>query len=687
MTKPTSEQVTFLAAGTGATQRTALDKLRDVVSVKDFGAVGNGTTDDTAAIQACIDAAGGKIVVFPFGNYRINSTVNLPAISITIDLGKSTILPYGSSRGFYRTAPVAVATTTWASGFTSGTTVLGVGSASGMAIGQWLVIQPVTTGATRTRVAAHVSKIVDISGTNVTIADPIPMNYTGLATSAYVDIKTYTALHGDCQITNGSIDNRNSTASPSFPDFGVGAVLHGYENVLIKNVEFIGPNTTTLESRSPCVLNGPGLNASVETCRFVDAVHAGQLLLVYGYNKANMLNSYIDGSASAMMFISCGYGEVASNYVTGLQAEEVRQAASPSRSVRGIKSFGCAQLAIQDNYISGYESATKIEYTESFIVSGNYCVNCSFSATGAAPSSSAITINTGNQNPTTQTSCIISNNVVVNCGGSGIFTSDPINSIVVDGNVVRNAARYGIYVQGGTNAVVTNNSCWDCLQDADAFFDTTAVITNQAVRGVIDGNSVYSTTNLKPAAVGANVYTMIGMSNYSTTNRLRNENASTASAANIPEYMNGTVTGQVAVSGNTDWRTPTALCGVGALPRQTGMLTQSGANAPSLVAATHSGGSIATSQSLYFDLSGAAFFVVSVNNRSVLCFGDYNTAGITLVSTGTANVFTNTVGTVDRINITKNSASNQIRIQNGMLSAQSISVCAFGCAPTSISIT
>jgi hypothetical protein len=77
MTKPTSEQVTFLAAGAGATQRTALDKLRDVVSVKDFGAVGDGVTDDTASIQAAIDslAATGGTVLFPAGTYRIAKNV------------------------------------------------------------------------------------------------------------------------------------------------------------------------------------------------------------------------------------------------------------------------------------------------------------------------------------------------------------------------------------------------------------------------------------------------------------------------------------------------------------------------------------------------------------------------------------------------------------------------------------
>jgi hypothetical protein len=71
MTKPTSEQVTFLAAGSGATQRTALEKFRDVVSVKDFGAVGDGVADDTAAIQAAINS--GQALVFPAGTYLCNN--------------------------------------------------------------------------------------------------------------------------------------------------------------------------------------------------------------------------------------------------------------------------------------------------------------------------------------------------------------------------------------------------------------------------------------------------------------------------------------------------------------------------------------------------------------------------------------------------------------------------------------
>lgn len=65
---------------TGATASTVYKKLQEVVSVKDFGAVGDGTTDDTAAIQAAITYAqsgNGSVVYLPAGIYVISDTLTI----------------------------------------------------------------------------------------------------------------------------------------------------------------------------------------------------------------------------------------------------------------------------------------------------------------------------------------------------------------------------------------------------------------------------------------------------------------------------------------------------------------------------------------------------------------------------------------------------------------------------------
>jgi hypothetical protein len=68
-----AETAIYTPAGTGATTRTVQAKLRESVSVLDFGAVGDGTTDDTVAIQAAIDAS--RVVHFPPGTYLVTSTL------------------------------------------------------------------------------------------------------------------------------------------------------------------------------------------------------------------------------------------------------------------------------------------------------------------------------------------------------------------------------------------------------------------------------------------------------------------------------------------------------------------------------------------------------------------------------------------------------------------------------------
>lgn len=67
---------TFLQVGTGAMVRTVTSKLQDVVHVKDFGAKGDGVTDDSAAFLAAL-ASGAGDVRADNGTYVINSVITL----------------------------------------------------------------------------------------------------------------------------------------------------------------------------------------------------------------------------------------------------------------------------------------------------------------------------------------------------------------------------------------------------------------------------------------------------------------------------------------------------------------------------------------------------------------------------------------------------------------------------------
>jgi hypothetical protein len=81
-----ASSVLYNEGGTGAVDRNVEQKLQETVSVKDFGAVGDGVTDDTAAINAAITyigSSGGGSVYAPRGTYMVSSSTD--AIKINYD--------------------------------------------------------------------------------------------------------------------------------------------------------------------------------------------------------------------------------------------------------------------------------------------------------------------------------------------------------------------------------------------------------------------------------------------------------------------------------------------------------------------------------------------------------------------------------------------------------------------------
>jgi hypothetical protein len=75
-----------------AVGRTVHQKFQETISVKDFGATGDGTTDDTVAIQWAVTAAAGKALYFPAGTYIVSDIITVGSNTVLYgDQGVTTL--------------------------------------------------------------------------------------------------------------------------------------------------------------------------------------------------------------------------------------------------------------------------------------------------------------------------------------------------------------------------------------------------------------------------------------------------------------------------------------------------------------------------------------------------------------------------------------------------------------------
>jgi hypothetical protein len=94
-----AEIVSCLATGTGAVARTLDSKLRDNPHARDYGALGDGVQDDSAAIQALVNA--NAAVDLRNGNWLISTTIDIPS-GRTLDLRGANIVAATGTNPLFR---------------------------------------------------------------------------------------------------------------------------------------------------------------------------------------------------------------------------------------------------------------------------------------------------------------------------------------------------------------------------------------------------------------------------------------------------------------------------------------------------------------------------------------------------------------------------------------------------------
>ena len=86
-------KLSFDHSATGGTARSIDSKFKDTISVKDFGAAGDGSTNDTTAIQNALNAGAGTANVYiPPGTYIVHDTILIPSNTYFYGAGEMTVI-------------------------------------------------------------------------------------------------------------------------------------------------------------------------------------------------------------------------------------------------------------------------------------------------------------------------------------------------------------------------------------------------------------------------------------------------------------------------------------------------------------------------------------------------------------------------------------------------------------------
>ena len=237
---------------TGSVGRTVHQKLQEVVSVKDFGAVGDGVADDSPAVQAAINAVGANsgTLVFPPGVYKMGAQINLTNSNVSLVGEKDAVIDFsnfttvnptngfgsnivlcfnaqGPGQSLTETSLLTVSADT-------GDYSVTVANSSLFAADAWVQITSnalVDSGSAVIVKQAEVLRVRSVVGNVVNFTTPLLNNYT-VANAAKITVVNY--------IENVSFNNLTFKGKNQSALIQEGLRLNWCQNFDVTNCKFIG---------------------------------------------------------------------------------------------------------------------------------------------------------------------------------------------------------------------------------------------------------------------------------------------------------------------------------------------------------------------------------------------------------------------------------------------------------------
>jgi hypothetical protein len=399
---------------TGSTHARSLgDRFGDVINVRDFGAVGDGVADDTAAIQAAVDLIGsGDSLFFPQGVYKLTARILITKTNVTVfGIGEGSKIVQSSLIG-QDTLRLSGCTDT----VVTGMHVVGNGMLSGVGIR--------LDACTRCAVErCHISN-TRYGGVHL----------DGLTTQN-VDCKVASCVFTDSPVTDLDVHTTSGAAVQSFGSF-TGIVI---ENNIINDGNTYGVRVTMGQETDV----GDGVVIAGNIIRNA----RGYGITVY---RGDVTSAVFKGASIIGNFVKDTTGNVAdavygNTYGTGIYVQSVDMTSVIGNVIDGANSGTTETLLTRAGI--GVANATAV------VISGNIVRNCTFHGIEIKDPDGY-----GDEEGASQ----INGNIIDRPGLDGIFAHRLSSGVTIANNTVMAPGRRGIAVDGaGTpvnGASVNNNT-------------------------------------------------------------------------------------------------------------------------------------------------------------------------------------------------------------------------------------